>query len=155
MFDYPRQAELNRILPKTKIYAHAKPGRALRDRFTSQIGEIVRKYKLSTETVNLPARHGIHEIQIFSIALKTPVLAPEVLRTIDRSIPSPLFFELMFQDRVRFVAAFKRPGDSGAAIPVVEAYFETPWCPAEAPRAPLPVALDLAWPLQADAPPVH
>ncbi len=56
MFDYPRQAELNRILPKSKIYAHARPSRALRDRFKSQIGEIVWKYKLSPETVNLPAR---------------------------------------------------------------------------------------------------
>jgi hypothetical protein len=102
MFDYPKQAELNRILPKSKIYAHARPGRALRDCFTSQIGEIVWKYKLSPETVNLPARQGIHEIQVFVIALKTAALAPEVLRTIDRSIPSPLFFELTFQNQVRF-----------------------------------------------------
>lgn len=144
MFDYPKQAELDRILPKTKIYAHARPSRALRERFTAQIGEIVWKYKLSPETVNLPARQGIHEIQVFVVALKTPTLAPEVLRTIDKSIPSPLFFELRFQDRVRFTAAYKRPGDSGAAGPVVEAYFETPWRPADAPRTPLPVALDFA-----------
>jgi hypothetical protein len=144
MFDYPKQAELNRILPKNRIYAHARLGRPLRDRFTSQIGEIVWKYKLSAETVNLPARQGIYEIQVFVISLKTPTLAPEVLRTIDRSIPSPLFFELIFQDQVRFVAAYKRPGDSDASVPVVEAYFETPWRGADAPRAPLPVALDLA-----------
>jgi hypothetical protein len=144
MFDYPQKAKLNRILPKSKIYAHARPGRALRERFTSQIGEIVWKYKLSPETVNLPARQGVHEIQVFVIALKTPTLAPEVLRTIDKSIPSPLFFELTFQDQVRFVAAYKRPGDADASVPVVDAYFETPWRSADAPRVPLPVALDLA-----------
>ncbi len=85
MFAYPPQAELNRSLPKSKPYANGRPSRALRDRFTSQIGEVVWKYKLSPETVNLPARQGIHEIQVFSIDLKTGALAPDLLRTIDRS----------------------------------------------------------------------
>jgi len=31
-----------------------------------------------------------------------------VLRTIDRAIPSLLFFELTFQEKVRFTAAYKR-----------------------------------------------
>ena len=144
MFDYPAHAELNRILPKAKIFAHARPSRALREHFAAQVGEIVWKYKLSSETVNLPARQGIHEIQIFVIAQKTPMLATEILRTIDRSIPSPLFFELVFQNQVRFVAAYKRAGDADASVPVVESYFETPWRSAKVPRAPLPVALDLA-----------
>jgi len=144
MFDYPKQAEFNRVVPKAKIYAFAKPTRAVRNHFVSQVAEIVWKYKLSPETVNLPARQGIQEIQIFVIALKAPELAEDVLRTMDRAIPSPIFFDLTFNGRVKSTAAYKRPGGSDASKPVVDAYFETDWQPAGIARPPLPVALDLA-----------
>lgn len=144
MFDYPAKAEFNRILPKSKIYAFAKPGRAVRDRFVSQVAEIVWKYKLSPETINLPAREGIQEIQIFVIALKTPELAEDVLRVIDRAIPSPIFFDLTFNGRVKSAAAYKRPRGTAASKSVVDAYFETDWQPAGVARPTLPVALDLA-----------
>ena len=72
MFAYPKQAEFNRPVPKNKIYGYAKPSRVIRDRFVSQVSEIVWKYKLAPETVNLPAhRQGklpVHEIQVFEIA---------------------------------------------------------------------------------------
>jgi hypothetical protein len=96
MFLYPDHALVQRSLPKNKIYANARPTRAVRDRFVSQVAEIVWRYKLSPDTVRLPARGGIEEIQIFEIALKTPELSEDVLRTIDRAIPSLLFFELTF-----------------------------------------------------------
>ncbi len=65
MFAYPEQAEFNRPVPKTKIYAHARPTKRLKERFVAQVGEILWKYKLAPETVNLPPRKGINEIQIF------------------------------------------------------------------------------------------
>ena len=152
MFDFPKQAELNRLLPKSKVYEFAKPSRAVRDRFVRQIGEIVWKYKLAPETINLPARHGIEEIQVFGIALKTRELSAVALRpvllTIDKAIPSPIFYQLTFGDRVKFAAAYKRPSDVQPAKSVVEGYyFETPWQPAggkDTALPPLPVALDLA-----------
>ena len=144
MFNYPKQAEFNRIVPKAKIYAFAKPSRAVRERFVSQVAEIFWKYKLSPETVNLPARRGIQEIQIFSIALKTAELAEDVLRAMDRAIPSPIFFDLTFDGRVKSTAAYKRFGPTDASKPVVDVYFETEWQPAGIARPPLPVALDLA-----------
>jgi hypothetical protein len=144
MFDYPKQAEFNRVVPKAKIYAFAKPTRAVRNRFVSQVSEIVWKYKLSPETVNLPARQGIQEIQIFVIALKTADLAEDVLRAMDRAIPSPIFFDLTFDGRVKSTAAYKRPSNVDASKPVVDFYFETSWQPAGTARPPLPVALDLA-----------
>jgi hypothetical protein len=144
MFAYPKQAEVNRVVPKTKVYDYAKPNRALRNRFVSQVGEIVWKYKLSPETVNLPARQGIQEIQVFVIALKTGELNGDVLRTMDKTIPSPIFYELTFEDRVKFTAAYKRPGDSGASKSFVDAYRETGWQPVTVARPPLPVALDLS-----------
>ena len=69
MFAYPAKAEFNRAIPKVKIYAAARPAKSVRDRFVAQVDEIVWRYKLSPETVNLPARSGFTEIQAFEIIL--------------------------------------------------------------------------------------
>lgn len=143
LFAYPQQAEFNRVLPKSKIYEHARPSRSVRERFVAEVDQIVWKYKLAPETVNLPARPGVPEIQVFSVALKTGELSESVLRTIDKAIPFPIFFELSHGKRIKSAAAFKRPNDADSAKWVVDAYFETPWLPAENGREPLPVALDL------------
>lgn len=127
MFAYPKQSELNRSVPKTKIYAYAKPSRAIRDRFVSQVSEIVWRYKLSPETVNLPAKAAVQEIQIFHLALKSSEISEDILRTLDKAIPSLLFFELTFEHRVKFAAAYKRPSEADSHKNVVEAYFESPW----------------------------
>lgn len=144
MFTYPPQALFDRVIPKTKIYAHAKPGKALKALFVSSIGEIVWKYKLSPETINLPVRHGISEIQVFDLSLKTGELHPSVLSTIDRAIPFPILFQLTHGDRIRFAAAWKRPSEVDGTKWVIEASFTTPWQPVARERPPLPVALDLA-----------
>ena len=144
MFTFPKQAEFNRALPKSKIYAFAKPTRGVKDRIVSGIQDIVWKYKLAPETVNLPARHGIQEIQVFEVALKTEELAEAVLHTIDKAIPSPIVFQITFEDRVRFSAGYKRPSDSDGSKNVIEAYFTTDWGPADQSYPPLPIVLDMA-----------
>lgn len=148
MFSYPPQTLFNRVLPKSKIYAHAKPGRAVKELFVSRIGEIVWKNKLSPETLKLPARRGITEIQVFEIALKSAdcegVPLRTILLTIDRAIPFPILFQLTHADRIRFAASYKRPSDADASQWVIEASFVLPWQSATAERPPLPVALDLA-----------
>jgi hypothetical protein len=144
MFNYPPKAEFGRVLPKNKIYEYARPNAALKARFVAEIEQIVWQYKLSPETINLPARAGAPEIQVFGIALKTPELSEPVLRCIDQSIPFPIFYQLSYGKKVKFVAAYKRPNEADASRWVVDAYFESAWLPADAERTALPVALDLA-----------
>jgi len=144
MFAYPKQAEFNRVVPKSKIYAHAKPSKRVRELFVSEVGEILWKYKLSPETTNLPARFGITEIQVFEIALKTPELDEAVLQAIDRAIPFPLLFQFTHGDHIRFAASYKRPSEADSSKWVIEASFQTEPRPLGAERPPLPVALDLA-----------
>lgn len=144
MFAYPKQAEFNRALPKTKIYAHARPSKRVKELFVAQVGEILWKYKLSPETINLPPRNGINEIQVFEIALRTPQLDPAVLQAIDKAIPFPLVFQLTHEGQVRFAASYKRPSEADASKWVIEASFQTEPQPLDAARPPMPVALDLA-----------
>ncbi len=148
MFEYPRQAEVSRAIPKSKLYSFAKTDRAMRGRFVSQVREIVWKYKLAPETVNLKAAGGVQEIQVFGIALKTGDLSPAGVRSlvlaIDKAIPSPVFYEFAFGEQVKFAATWKRPSEADAGKVVVEAFFDLPWQPTGTLRTPMPVALDLA-----------
>lgn len=144
MFAYPKQAEFNRAVPKSKIYAYAKPSKRVKELFVSQVGEIRWRYKLSPETVNLPARGGVNEIQVFEIALKAPDIDAAVLQAIDKAILFPLVFQLTHDGQVRFAVSYKRPSEADASKWVIEASFQTEPQPADAERPPLPVALDLA-----------
>ena len=144
MFSYPPQTLFDRVLPKSKIYAHARPGRAVKELFVSRIAEIVWKHKLSPETLKLPARRSITEIQVFEIALKSEDGEAVLLRTIDKAIPFPILFQLTHADRIRFAASYKRPSDADASQWVIEDSFVLPWQSATVERPPLPVALDLA-----------
>ncbi len=144
LFHFPKQAAFERVLPKSKIYEHSKPTSAVKELFVKQVDKIVWQYKLAPETINLPAKPSVPEIQIFSIALKTPELSEDVLRCIDQAIPFPIVYQLMFEDRIKAKAAYKRPSDADANKWVVDGYFETDWLPNDTERAELPVALDLA-----------
>ena len=144
LYIFPENAAFGRVLPKNKIYKNAASGARIKELFVKEVKNITWSYKLSPETVNLPAKNGVHEIQIFTIALKEGTLKHEVLTTIDKAIPSPIFFVLTFENRIRYVAAYKRKSEADKGKQVISSYFETDWMVADAERIPLPVVLDLA-----------
>lgn len=143
LFNFPSQARVARVVPKSKIYAHGSVSSTLRDKFVRQVEQITWAYKLAPETINLPPRGGVAEIQVFDITQKTAELDEDVLRAIDRAIPLPIIFQLHHEQRTRMVAAFKRPSEADAGKWRIDGYLAGNWLPAESPRQPLPVALDL------------
>jgi hypothetical protein len=143
LFNFPLQAKVGRVLPKSKIYQHGRVSAALREHFVRQVEQITWQYKLAPETINLPARGGVAEIEVFDIELKTDALDEDVLRAIDRAIPLPIVFQLQQGQRTRMVAAYKRPSVAEAGKWVIDDYFAGGWQPASAKRQALPIALDL------------
>lgn len=147
LFAYPKQAEFGRTLPKNKIYEHSGANSRLKDLFVEQVEQIVWRYKLAPETINLAAKPGVPEIQVFAIQLKSPELHHDVLRCIDGAVQFPIVFELTqgqgAEARTQVVAAYKRPGEADSSNWVCSAYFEAGWVLATSERAPLPLALDL------------
>jgi hypothetical protein len=147
LFAYPKQAEFGRVLPKNKIYEHSGANTRLKDLFVEQVDQIVWRYKLAPETINLAAKPGVPEIQVFAIQLKTAELHRDVLRCIDGAVQFPIVFELTHgqgaEARTQVVAAYKRPSEADAASWVCSDYFESGWMSATSERAPLPLALDL------------
>jgi hypothetical protein len=103
--NYPKQAAFGRTLPKNKIYEHSGANTRLKDLFVAQVEQIVWQYKLAPETINLPAKPGVPEVQVFAIQIKTPELNLDVLRCIDGSVQFPIVFELNFDGRTQVVAA--------------------------------------------------
>lgn len=141
--NYPKQAAFGRILPKNKIYEHSGANTRLKDLFVEQVEQIVWQYKLAPETINLPARPEVPELQIFSIQLKTSELNLDVLRCIDGAVQFPILFELNFDGRTQVIAAYKRPSESDGSRWVLSDYFATAWLPSGLERAAMPLALDL------------
>ena len=143
MFAYPKQAEFNRVLPKNKIYGYAKPSRKVQAQFVDEVDQIIWRFKLAPETINLPVRGHVRELQVFDLVLKHGDFSEDVLRTIDKTIIHPIFYQIHHGKRVRFAAAYKRPSEADAEKWVVSDYFITDWQPANTTFPSLPVALDL------------
>lgn len=141
---YPKQAAFGRVLPKSKIYEHAAANTRLKDLFVKQVEQIVWSFKLASETIHLPERAGVPEIQVFSIQLKTPELHRDVLRSIDGVIASPIVFELTFDRRTQVTAAYKSPNEADASRWVLSDYFATGWLPVGSERTAMPVALHMS-----------
>lgn len=143
LISYPPKAAFGRTLPKNKIYEHSGANTRLKNLFVDQVEQIVWQFKLAPETINLPAKPGVPEIQVFSIQLKTPELDHDVLRCIDGAVQFPILFELAHDNQIEVVACYKRPNESDASKWVTSDYFSSGWLAANTPRAAMPVALDL------------
>ena len=144
LYEYPAKSTFGRILPKNKIYEHAKPTAAVKELFIRQVDQIVWQYKLAPETINLPSTNSVPEIQIFHVTLKNGELKEDVLHCIDKAIPFPLIFELRSDNRCKMIASYKRPNEADSSKWVVSEYFSTGWMPESTARSALPGALDLS-----------
>lgn len=143
LFTFPPNAAFGKALPKGKIYEHASPSASVRELFIREVDKITWSYKLSPDTINLPAKDGVQEVQVFNLALKAKSLSQAVLTTIDKTIPSPIFFVQSFEEQMRYVATYKRPNEADKSKWVVSSYFESDWMTPDTESRPLPLALDM------------
>jgi hypothetical protein len=142
-YDFPKKAAYGKVIPKNKIYAYTNPGIGIKALFVREVDKIVWSYKLSPQTLNLPESDFVKEIQIITIDLKSKDLDYDVLRTIDKAIPSPLIFILRDNDKIRYTAGYKRQNEADKSKWVISEYFQSPWMKENKERQPLPVALNL------------
>jgi hypothetical protein len=143
IIDFPESARVDRIIPKKKIYDKAAVINRVKNAFIKEVEQIRWLYKLSPETINIPASKSVQEIQVFHIRLREQGEIEEVLVQIDKSIPSPILFMLQFEEQIRYVACFKRPSQAGRAKWVTSEYFGTNWIQEQAGHKSLPVTLTI------------
>ena len=144
LYRWPASAAFGRVIPKTKFYEHGTIKTALRERFVSDVQRITWAYKLADATIHLRGESAVPEIQVFVIDAKEDDIGDGVLAAIDRAVQFPVIFEINGSagsgGRMRMVAAHKRLDGAKTQI---STYFSTDWLPADAPRRPIPPALDL------------
>lgn len=142
-FLFPKSAEFGRIIPKNKIYEHGCSSSAIRQFFIDEVDQIRWSYKLAPKTVNLPATPAVKELQVISIALRSSCLDDRVLQSIDKSIPSPILFELTADKKLQYAICYKRRNETAQNKLVISGYFRSDWMSIESERQPLPVSLSI------------
>ena len=143
LFRYPDSTALKRVVPKSRIYERAEATTALKDRFVKEVDQITWAYKLAPETLNLPATKSVTEMQVFRVTLKVAAVSEDILKAIDKAIPFPIIFELHYDGQIQVAAAHKRPSEAVGYKWVMSAHLRGEWVDKDAPRHPLPVALNI------------
>ncbi len=143
VFNLPEKTLVNKRIPKNKFYEKLKVNSNLKEKFVRQVDYILWKHKLSRHTVNLSPTKEVEEIQVFEIHLKQKNLSPEVLESIDRAIPYPILFALVYHDEVQLAIAYKKRNKQHEDRFVVDSYYYTPWQKTEDVSLDLVKGLDL------------
>lgn len=115
----------------------------LKNLFIEQVENIIWKYKLAKETINLEPTPEVQEIQVFEIQLKQKTLATEILENIDRAIPYPILYVLIYQEEGKLVIAYKQRSQIDEDRFVVKSYYESFWQPVSEIVVDLPSGLNL------------
>ncbi|MFO2618062.1 DUF4391 domain-containing protein [Legionella pneumophila] len=143
LLTFPDKAAVNRQITKKKLFEWIQANTTIKNLFAAQVERMIWAYKLSPETTNLSSKDSIEEIQIFEIFLKGSELNNELLKTIDKVIPSPILFVIYDDQSIQYRAAYKRVSDADSTKWVVGDYFESAWIAKRYKKSDLPQALDL------------
>ena len=142
IYQYPARTLVDKLIPKSKFYSEGGANTRVERLFIEQIESIYWANKLSSATMNIESQEDLREVQIFSVNARVEMLDIEIFRYIDKLIPSPIIFEVYFQDKVKVVAAYKRLNQADKSKVVIGDYFQTEWLPIE--RQDLPLFLRLS-----------
>lgn len=142
IYQYPARTLVDKLIPKSKFYSEGGANTRVERLFIEQIENIYWANKLSSATMNIESQEDLREVQIFSVNARVEMLDIEIFRYIDKLIPSPIIFEVYFQDKVKVIAAYKRLNQADKSKVVVGDYFQTEWLPIE--RQDLPLFLRLS-----------
>ena len=143
LFRFSEKAKFGQIIPKAKIYGHARLKPVQKAQFVNLIRQIRWAHKLAPETTNLSATDNVREIQILRIRITQRDLPDDVLRIIDSAIPSTVIFELIYAGQIQVKAAHKQRKTEGSRLSSLSSYFASEWKDETANRTDLPQALNL------------
>lgn len=127
LYHYPSTAKVDKTIPKNKFYQRGSANHRIERLFVEQVDSIRWAYKLSPQTINLIESDTVKEIQIFSIVSRVERLDTEVLQFIDKVIPSPIIFEIVFEDKIKVTANYKRQSQADSQKFVLGKYYATDW----------------------------
>jgi hypothetical protein len=117
MLGLPHSTEVNRRVPKEKLYANAARTASVKDMIKDQIESVVWRNKLADSTMSVAAGETVKEIQVFEVVLRQKALDKRILPAIARAIPYKILFVLTFD------------GEAQAWIETSGTFYNTDWQP--------------------------
>lgn len=143
LYKFPQQAKVDRLIPKNKFYEQGKANTKIEQLFVNQVENIRWAYKLASSTIHLQDQEDLKEIQIFRVKSRVEDLDVSILSFIDKLILTPIIFEVVYQDKVKVVATYKRLNQADKSKAVIGQYYASGWLE-DADRVELPLYLKLA-----------
>lgn len=124
MQDYslPSTTEVKRVIPKNSFQSFATPKQ--KRLFSEIVQRITWTHKVAPSTTNLQANQ-IQEIQFFTVELKKSAAVKELLDLIDRCIPYPIVFKIIWGDEFYFHTSIKRPHGQDEDKAIVDFSFSS------------------------------
>ena len=143
LYKFPQQAKVDRLIPKNKFYEQGKANTKIEQLFVNQVENIRWAYKLASSTIHLQDQEDLKEIQIFRVKSRVEDLDVSILSFIDKLILTPIIFEVVYQDKVKVVATYKRLNQADKTKAVIGQYYASDWLE-DADHVELPFYLKLA-----------
>ena len=143
LYQFPQQAKVNQLIPKNKFYEQGKANTKIEQLFVDQVENIRWAYKLASSTIHLQDQEDLKEIQIFRVKSRVEDLDVSILSFIDKLILTPIIFEVVYQDKVKVVASYKRLSQADKTKAVIGQYYASEWL-VDHNRVELPLYLKLA-----------
>ena len=143
LYKFPQQAKVDRLIPKNKFYEQGKANTKIEQLFVDQVENIRWAYKLASSTIHLQDQEDLKEIQIFRVKSRVEDLDVSILSFIDKLILTPIVFEVVYQDKVKVVATYKRLNQADKTKAVIGQYYASEWLE-DHDRIELPLYLKLA-----------
>jgi len=143
LYKFPPQAKVDRLIPKNKFYEQGKANTKIEQLFVNQVENIRWAYKLASSTIHLQDQEDLKEIQIFRVKSRVEDLDVSILSFIDKLILTPIIFEVVYQDKVKVVATYKRLNQADKTKAVIGQYYASEWLE-DHDRVELPLYLKLA-----------
>ncbi len=143
LYNFPQQAKVDRLIPKNKFYEQGKANTKIEQLFVNQVENIRWAYKLASSTIHLQDQEDLKEIQIFRVKSRVEDLDVSILSFIDKLILTPIIFEVVYQDKVKVIATYKRLNQADKTKAVIGQYYASEWLE-DHDRIELPLYLKLA-----------
>ncbi len=142
LYQYPPSAAVDRPIPKNKLYEQGAANSKLKQKFIDEVAKITWAYKLSAGSLNIQTDTLFQEVQIFRIVARTADIDLGIIKYIDKLIPTPVIFEVVYNGQVQVIATYKRVSQADKSKVVLNKYYRSPWLASDQ-REPLPLMLSL------------
>jgi hypothetical protein len=106
-FNLPKQAYVNKFIPKNKFFTKINVNSKLKQEFSDSINRITWTHKIAESTVNINKTDKVEEIEIFELELKIKLIPKNVLKVIDKTIPYPILYVFKYENHIAYGITLK------------------------------------------------